>query len=569
MPNMSHEKKKESWLAKFFRRFLSYSNKNQKQSSSIFNPFLERTIEHWLSHVNELGYQMPFCQLLLSEGYTVLQVSKHTAFEQGKDIIAIDKYDTPCGFQLKGGNITSNRWRNEIKGEIEALRDLTIVHPSIHKNKKHFSYLVTNGELEGTVRFEIDNLNNGKWKDNPLRVITHGVLLKKFIKISSSFAPQQIKDYKIFLDLYFSEGKELIGEEKYTSFIRDVLRLNNGNLSKEERKRSIAAAVLFSGYILSAFKKENNHVSILKILTLLSAYIFAVVERYNLTNKYWFDSFRIVWREMMSAGELLQQEVNQDGLINLVTSIFDGELGVYRRYLAVSHLFAYKTAQLIEGDQKWKDIITDEFFLKLKETLKVWGEAALFPFILIFLTTNKVAKQNNTSGDFYKPLLIALELIIRFNGRKSETGMVSPYYNIETIIKRRFGLLEEPIDENFTRRSFLIDSFVTILARHNKRKELENCWREITYIAQENFIPDQIWQHFFWRCEKGENKSAYPKQTQNWKELVNEANKIDLKQIPAVLQKHPYFLPFFLLTYPHRISSNYVKFLDEVVKNIQ
>ena len=46
------------------------------------NTFLEKTIENWLTKTNELGYQLPFCQLLLCEGYEIVHISKHNAFEQ-------------------------------------------------------------------------------------------------------------------------------------------------------------------------------------------------------------------------------------------------------------------------------------------------------------------------------------------------------------------------------------------------------------------------------------------------------------------------------------------------------
>lgn len=565
---MSQEKTKENWLIKLKRRFIKTAviqNPNSSERIS-FNPFLERTVENWLSSVNELGYQLPFGQLLLSEGYSVLHSFKHNAFEQGKDIIAIDKKGIPCAFQLKSGDITNARWRDEVKKEIEELIDYKIIHPSVGKNKQHRSYLVTNGELDDTVRLGIDNLNSGKWKDSPLQVVTRGELLNKFIKISSNFIPREVGDYKTFLDLYFSEGKELVDEKQYTDFIKDVLRLDEGELSKEERKRNIATAVLFTSYIISKFKKEDNHISVIQTLTLLCAYIFALVEKYKLNDKYWLDSFKILWREITDTGELLQKEINQDGLVKLVNSIWDGEIGPYRRYLASSYLFAYKIAQLIEGNAGWRDIAKDEFFIKLKESLRIWGEASLFPFILVFLYVNKSSAKGD-SNESFKPLYTAIEAIIKFNGRKSEIGMLSPYYDVTTAIKRKFGLLEEPIDENFSRRSFMIKPLVDILARYDKRKELERYWREITHIEQESFIPNENWEHFLWRCNNGKNKSLFPQQTQSWKELVDSADKIYLSVIPKTIQQYPYFLPFFLLVYPHRINTNYIKFLDKQVKN--
>ena len=191
--------------------------------------FLEKTIENWLTKTNEIGYQLPFCQALLGEGFSICHISKHNAFEQGKDIIAVDSNGDPHVFQLKRGNITSAKWRDEVKAEIEELIDLTIVHPSVDKSKKHISYLVTNGYLEDTVRLTIDNLNSGKWKDNPLRVIVRGELLQKFLRVSRDFVPQEISDYRSFLDQYFADGRELVDEAQFSKFIVEVIQLGNTN----------------------------------------------------------------------------------------------------------------------------------------------------------------------------------------------------------------------------------------------------------------------------------------------------------------------------------------------------
>lgn len=541
---------------------LSMAPESEKEKNT--NPFLEKTIENWLTTTNELGYQMPFCQLLLSEGYSVCHNSKQNAFEQGKDIIAIDKDGVPCGFQLKGGNITSARWRAEVKPEIEELIDYKIIHPSVDKTKRHKSFLVTNGELEDTVRIGIDNLNSGKWKDSPLQVITRGQLLNKFVELSGNFIPQEVTDYKSFLDLYFLDGRELFDEKRYSGFIFSVLRLNQDGLSKEERKRNIASAVLYTGYIISGAKKAENHISVVQILTLLCSHVFASVEKFNLDERYWLASFEAIWGELSITCQNLQEEISNEGLKKLVTSMWDGELGKYRRRLAVSYLFAYKIAQLIDGNKNWSDIGTVEFLGKIQGSPTIWGEGALFPIILSFLFSIKIS-QPADQGKLFNPIYSILEVIIKFNGRKSQNGMLSPYYGITVALKKKLNLLEEPIDEKFVGRSFMLKVVVDLLARHGKRLELEKYWRELTYISEEEFIPEQPWKHFLWRCENGETRSEILNQTQSWALLKKTALKINLDEIPQVLQKQPRLLPFFLLVYPHRITSNYVKFLDDIV----
>lgn len=567
----SPEKEKENWLTKLANR-LFWKKPIIEANKTEINPFLERTIEHWLSSTSEMGYLMSFNQLLLSEGFSICHNSRQNAFEQGKDIVAIDKSGKPHAFQLKGGNITNDKWRNGVWQEIEELINLKIVHPSVKGSNAHKSYLVTNGELEDTVRLAIVNLNLGKWKDNPLEVITYGQLLKGFVALSNNFVPQKVSNYRHFLDLYFSNGSGLIDEKSFASFIGDVLRIDENKLSNEERRRNVAAAVLYTGYIIASFKKKNNHIAIIQILTLLGSYILALAEKFSLHKKYWEESFKIIQNEIFLTGEGLQNEIQNGGLTSsadsiFINSIWDGEIGPYRRHLAATYLFAIKLAQLFEKNLAWDNVINDDYLLKLHDSMNFWGEAAIYSFILLFFYLNKAITIKD--DNIFKPLIISLDTILSVNGKNGENGLLSPYYDIETAIKCRFGLLEEPIDEKFIGRSSLIKSLIDLLVRHNRRADLEKRWRGITYISQDRFVPEQLWQNFIWHCKGGDNISEFPNQTQSWEELTKAADSIDLKLIPKTIQMHLSFLPLFLLVYPHRITNNWIKFFDESIKKIK
>ncbi len=528
------------------------------------NTFLEKTIENWLTKTSELGYQMPFCQLLISEEFSICHISPHNAFEQGKDIIAIDKNGDPFGFQLKGGNISMSKWNGGIKAEIEKLLELTIVHPSVDKNKKHISYLVTNGYLEDTVRLEIDNLNAGKWKENPLNIWTLGELLSKFLKISGDFVPQDVEDYKSFLELYFGEGRDLIDTKKYSNFIKEVLKIEVEGESSEERKRNIASAVLFTSYIIAPYQKHENHISVMQILSLLLGHILALVEKNSLPDKYWLGSIEVVWQEIKNNGKELQNEIANDGLLKMIDSWWDGELGVFRKHMAVSYLLAYKVSQLLEGDDDWNTLKSEQINSLIP--LALYGESGIFVFFLLYWYISK----NDPLQDHTGLLTVPLQEITKYNSRDvqkelQDLSLMSPYYDVTAFINRKFNLLDEPIDETFVGRSFTIKSFIEMIARKGKRSELEKLWKKITHIQQECFVPEHLWQHFIWRVESGQNNSEFPNQTQSWKELVEISNKIDLDQLPSIIQKYYHFIPMLLLVYPHRITNNYAKFLDEKI----
>jgi hypothetical protein len=243
--------------------------------------------------------------------------------------------------------------------------------------------------------------------------------------------------------------------------------------------------------------------------------------------------------------------------------MWDGELGQYRRHLATSYLLSYKCAQLLDGNEKCNDILNDSFLIKLKDAMTLWGEAGLYSSMLLTLLIDK--KTSLSEDDTFKSVNMILDVITRLNGRESKVGIFSPYYDITTVIKNKFGLLDEPIDENFAGRSFLSKATIDILVRHNRRADVEKYWREITHIAQEEFLPNETWMHFLWRCEEGKSESSFPKQTQSWKELQESALTIDHETIPKTLKRQLRFLPFFLLLYPHRITTNYIKYLDDQI----
>jgi hypothetical protein len=66
---------------------------------------IDRVIENWLSSINERQYQIPFCQVLETEGERVVYISSHGPQELGKDIVTIASDGLPSAYQLKAGAI--------------------------------------------------------------------------------------------------------------------------------------------------------------------------------------------------------------------------------------------------------------------------------------------------------------------------------------------------------------------------------------------------------------------------------------------------------------------------------
>ena len=272
------------------------------------NGLIERVIENWLTNTNEVGYQVPFCQYLISEGSTVLHLSSHGQMEQGKDIISIDRKGQPCAYQLKAGDIDLAEWRT-IKGEIDDLIEIPINYPGVDKTLKHRSVLVTNGKISDPVKQAIDDLNpvNIRRGFSELEIITKMDLLKRFIKVHDVSLPREPTDFKLFLELLLSNGEDQLDKEAIGKFIESILF--TGKETKPELKRKIASGLLLTKYLVNSFEEANNHISIIEAWTLFGSYILSIVEKYNLEEKYWRSSYNLIYHLINSQFDFTKNRV--------------------------------------------------------------------------------------------------------------------------------------------------------------------------------------------------------------------------------------------------------------------
>ena len=167
---------------------------------------LERIIENWLDKATELSYQQPFCYMLSAKGYTIIHSTRHPAMELGVDIIAIAPDGTPCAYQLKTGNISLRKWRDEVGSQTDDLVCGQLNHPSVDTSKYHRSYFVTNGRIEEEVSRAIDDRNRA-WesRNQPYRrleTIVRGELFEKAKKLGTDLWPSELTDITTLLEMF-------------------------------------------------------------------------------------------------------------------------------------------------------------------------------------------------------------------------------------------------------------------------------------------------------------------------------------------------------------------------------
>lgn len=518
---------------------------------------IERIVENWLTNTNEIGYQVPFCQCLVSQGYTILHLSSHGQMEQGKDIISIDETGIPCAFQLKSGHIDAAEWR-KIKGEIDELVEIHINFPGISKNTKHRAVLATNGTITDKVRRDIDDLNlSYKQRGySELEVITNMDLLKRFLEVHDIFLPNELSDFKLFLELLLSDGHELVNKKLITKFIESIMFTTRE--TKPELRRKIASGLLLTQYILRPFEIAENHISIIEGWTLFCSYVLAIVEKYNLDAEYWEQSYNLVMHKINSQFDLLKDEFFSREIFLEGTwdggFIYKSRLVMVLGWLSAFELYMKKKNVSYILDKRVFDSI-DRFN---KENLWFWGESATPFFVAMSLFVREYGNLS-FSNTIISNLIAYIAEENRLRGGK---GVPDPYYSPEEIISSLNQVGEAIEFEAFLGSSYHIGALVDILVRRKRRTLLDSLWKDISDMRMCEFNPTHIWKMFTWQCEEGEQIELFYERPQRWNKLVSEASDYDGSGLPKVLLNNP-FSYYFLVCYPHRLRRMTIKLIDK------
>jgi hypothetical protein len=519
------------------------------------NGLIERIIENWLTNTNERGYEIPFCQYLISKGHTILGISFHGPLEQGKDIIALDETGFPCAYQLKSGNITERVWR-EIKGEIDELVEIPIKHPKVNNTLKHRCIFVTNGNINDVVKTNITD-RNVRYKEvgQPLEIIAGQELLKMFLDVTGTFLPRQISDFRTFVEILLVEGTENLNKELFSTFLESIL-LTNGD-SPTELRRKISSSVVLTQYVLSPYESRENHISTIEGWTILCSYILGLVEKYELENKNWFQSYNLVLEKINYHLDALKKEFFSR---TDYTEIWDCELFYKARittvlgWLSASELYLKKSDSDYKIDARVCDSIR-EFY---GTVTWFWGESAT-PLFIMMSKLLYDANEKELSNKIICDLII--EITNRNNFREKD-GLPDPYYSSKQVINHFYGPPDAQLDlSSFSGSSYHLSTLVDILVRRNRRDLLNEIWKKCSYLINSEFKPNSLWEIVRWRSNEGKQIDNFYKNPQSWNELREKALEMDDNKNPKILQKLP-FVYYFSVCYPHRLNRNTNKLLD-------
>lgn len=527
---------------------------------------IERAIENWLTETNERNFKVPFCQALAHQGHTLVFISADRPMEQGKDVISIDSAGDACAYQLKGGNIGLDRWRNEVRPQIEELIQLPIVHPKIDKSKGHKSYLVLNGDITDEVRIQIDNFNEDNVRKgrgySHLDVINLHQLLKMFLDAQGRFVPRELQEFKSFLELFLAPGNAPLNKAAFFSFLNKTL-FAELHRQKADRLNAISSSVILTAYAMRECEQKKNYFALFEAWTALAASILRYATRAGLEREDWTSSLELAELEVRRALRALKEEALSRKVWIEGQALGDGgDMLRARTTLIIGALAAGaldESSGRTDVDRDVLSLIRDR-----QKHLWYWGESAFSYFFCIAKYLEACGEQAMSLA-FLK---LCLEAALQRNSPRSNEPLSPPYHSVEDVLERIHGFRADGEPQEAAGDSYTLKPALSALVRRGQRDYLAKLWRKISHIRLKEFQPDEPIDWLLWHVDAGTNKSWYPNQTQTWSELTAQAAREAGLCLP-LLQDYRGLVRFFTLVAPHRVCDPIVSLLDNVAEPAQ
>jgi hypothetical protein len=524
---------------------------------------IERVVENWLTSANERQYQIPFCQVLASEGETVLYISPHGALEQGKDIVSLGPDKVPRAYQLKGGDLKLADWQR-YKGEIDELVELPISSAIVRSRQHHRPYFVTNGRVADTVLNRIETANK-VWKRHnprPLQAVQGHELLSRFIGAHGSFLPRETEAFSNFLELIVNSGAGPFDKAKFSAFLESTLRLNEASIPARDAGRAIASAVLLTSYIVQNCERVGNHWALFEAWVVTASYILCMASKYRVAAKLWSNSFDLCSLAAVRALDALCQECakNQTAFVQ-GDPLTDGDFYPIRMTILAGALSALSLYHRLKSEEWELQEYVYDFLSEHIKNAKIWGESATPYMVAAALELEQHGAHRKAERLFIQ----MIHTILALNSQKGR-GFANPYYGPEQVF-RLFSGMDPMNSEVFIGHSYHIEALIETLARRLLRNTLAHFWEKITRVHFTWFKPREDSQWFRWHTDDGLLEQKMPNTPQSWSSLLAVSENGPM-EVPALLRDRPEFAVLFSLVFPHRFGVGLMRLIDRSLQRV-
>lgn len=529
----------------------------------------ERAIENWLTKTSERGYQTAFCHLLNAMGFIVVHSTTHGPSEEGKDVIALDPNRRPVAFQLKKGNITVNTWRM-IKAEVEELVEYPINHPSIPSGRTHRSVLVTTGYINENASSRINaakqNWINSGWPE--LEVWAGSQLLAHFKNKTGSFLPQPIPEFHRLLGLMIAEGKGLLNKDEFHLLLQSVLPIGPElcESSKTAIGRNIAAAAVIVEYAMAGVETCDNHFAKVEAYTMLACYIWACSSRFKLPRKMWQPTIALLETAVDRYVALIAEEAVEFIRLEHTDPSTEPVVGPYRAAIVGGVLAAHGLWCLLRGNSEWFESRKDDLAGIVEHCLKMSKLPSEYFVAHIFLMSEFLRHYGRIRlGQHY--FLSLLSESVMQKQAEATSPLWDPYVQPEDAVFRHLdSKMKESAKDVWENLSYTAWPLILIAARRGCRQFLAQHWHAITSIQFHEPLPHRQYQRLLWRFTGGTMQMNMVPRPSSWRRLCSEATKKG--NAPGHLRTFGYWLPYYLLVYPHRFNKGVVLALEDALSSV-
>ena len=474
--------------------------------------------------------------------------------EQGKDVITVDDSGQFHAYQLKTGAIKLASWRS-IKGEIDELIELPILHPSVPEGASYTSYLVCNGDVTDEVRIQInqrneDNRRKGR-EYSYLNIITLHKLLEYFVDAQRGFLPNTLEEFDAFLRLHLSDGRDFLDKAALSRFLTGSVLIPDAT-TNSDRIHAVSSSVVLLGHLLKPYQEAQNHFALFEAWGLLAAAIVNYAEL-NSLRAGWQESLDLALNEAIES--LLQLKEETLSRTDFLEGDQMGDGGhMYRgRLTTVLGAIAFLELHLLcEGMSKKPDERVVDLICSNLNRLWLWGDSAV-PFLLNIVWVLEKADRTNEAEELLSYLLTLPLSSTASVGKYIEevSPLPAPYYSLGDVLETIYGVADDAIDfGEFTGSSYSLEVVVHAIARRGLRRLLDPNWRRATQVAIHTFVPDRPEGYFSWHVANGSNRSYFLRPTESWRRLVEESRE----RTNSVLLRNQKILRMFTLIAPHRLT---------------
>lgn len=527
---------------------------------------IEKLIENWLTNVHELGYQIPFCEVLLTQKYSILHVSTHGRGEHGKDVIARDRNGQVLAFQLKCGDIALPEWR-QMRHEVEELVRLpvSITLPTLVDAEIHKSVLVTNGELRGDAPANIRAFSETwRQKNAPLlEVWQKNQLLRMFIDAHGTYLPTKLPDFREFVELYVADFHDRIERRRTAEFLEKLISASVVSGKGRKTKRAIESMVLLAAYLIEPYERVNNHVSALEGWTIAAATIFHVAERENLSPTHFEASLDLIWKAIVrNLGKLCKETFERDHFVESAHIFAETDFirGV-RTLLSLGWLTATSLLRRFSDDIEVDAKLLRQTVKKGCLGLRLCGDADWPSIVCLALYLERLT----SASEAERLLEIWVQCIIATNKNDELGGFPPPYWLQEKVLALRYDQLPPHQKELFTDHSYTLQSALDMLVRRFCRRFISNCWSDVSRLTFCEYVPDSASEWFLWRSHSGDLQMTISQQPASWSQWKSFVSGVRRGSVPSLLLKYPKWILPFALTYPHRLNRSLSAVIDAVI----